>query len=209
MPRARPSNLGCYAVAIQRDVVVLDLAREAYLCLPDAISSPDEAGDLATCLAAARLPNRPTALPYAELPAPPMADLEDAAEGAFEVRDLLDAAIATVDVLINYRGRNLSGLLQLVSGQKPRPAVSPSPDPIGLARRWRRWMVLCPVPPKCLVRSFILVRYLQRHGAAATWVLGVRTWPFRAHCWVQAGPVALDDAHDKLVAYTPICAVRG
>ena len=59
------------------------------------------------------------------------------------------------------------------------------------------------------MRSFVLLRFLQRSGGKATWVFGVRTWPFGAHCWLQLGDVALDDDPARLVGYAPILAVGG
>jgi hypothetical protein len=44
-------------------------------------------------------------------------------------------------------------------------------------------------------------------GFDADWIIGVRTWPFMAHCWLQVGAVALDDDVERLAAYTPILAV--
>ena len=57
------------------------------------------------------------------------------------------------------------------------------------------------------MRSFVLLRFLQRSGLNARWVIGVRTWPFSAHCWLQIDDTALDDAWERLVVYEPILAV--
>lgn len=72
---------------------------------------------------------------------------------------------------------------------------------------FHRWAPFAPAPGKCLLRSFMLLRLLRRHGHDARWVFGVRTWPFRAHCWLQAGDVVLDDDVEALVALTPILVV--
>jgi hypothetical protein len=68
-------------------------------------------------------------------------------------------------------------------------------------------VVWAPAPRQCLVRSFMLMRFLTRAGADARLVFGVRTWPFGAHCWVQAGDQVLDDYADRLVGYSPIMAI--
>ena len=69
---------------------------------------------------------------------------------------------------------------------------------------WARWIPYAPVRAKCLVRSFLLLRWLVRRGHGAYWVFGVTTWPFRAHCWLQCGAVALDDDVERLAAYSVI-----
>ncbi|WP_312062938.1 lasso peptide biosynthesis B2 protein [Brevundimonas sp.] len=52
-----------------------------------------------------------------------------------------------------------------------------------------------------------VARVLASRGRGATWVFGVRTWPFSAHCWLQVGDVLLDDDLDRVALYTPIMAV--
>ena len=76
-----------------------------------------------------------------------------------------------------------------------------------LVAGFHRWAYWTPAPAKCLIRSFMLLRLLRRHGLDARWVFAVRTWPFEAHCWLQAGATVLDDAGDRLVAYHPILVV--
>lgn len=57
------------------------------------------------------------------------------------------------------------------------------------------------------MRSYLQLQYLHRLGLDADWVIGVRTWPFMAHCWLQVGAVALDDDVERLIPYTPILVV--
>ena len=83
-------------------------------------------------------------------------------------------------------------------------AASTSREIAAVFARLRPWS---PVGGACLKRSYQLLAYLRRLGLDAEWVIGVRAWPFMAHCWLQSGPVALDDDVERLVAYTPILAV--
>lgn len=203
-----------HAVCIGDDIMVLDLRTDAYLCLPgagrsDAATAPFDERRLTDILARAGLVLDAPGAPRARPPRAE-ADLEDSICGPLQWRDLIEAARASLDLLLTYRGRSLSQLLALASaGANTEASRSDHARALELARAFRRWSVLCPVPGKCLVRSFMLLRYLQRHGASAVWVFGVRTWPFRAHCWLQVGPVVLDDAHERLVSYSPILAVAG
>ena len=59
----------------------------------------------------------------------------------------------------------------------------------------------------CLFDSLALVRFLSRYDLYPDWVFGVREEPFRAHCWVQAGAVVLNDHLDNVSGYTPIMTV--
>jgi hypothetical protein len=218
MAKASPKHAGSdvHAVCIGDDIVVLDLRADTYLCLPRAgallqsdATTPVDERQLADILAQAGLVADPKSSPRIRPPRA-TADLEDACLGPLQWRDLIEAVRATLDVWLAYRRRTLSQLLVLaIAGSPSEPSAAAAARALDLARDFRRWSVLCPVPGKCLIRSFMLLRYLQRHGASAVWVFGVRTWPFRAHCWLQVGPVVIDDAHERLVAYAPILAVAG
>ena len=59
----------------------------------------------------------------------------------------------------------------------------------------------------CLLDSLTLVHFLAAEGIHADWVFGVKTGPFDAHCWVQHGEVALNDAPDRVRQYSPILIV--
>ena len=68
-------------------------------------------------------------------------------------------------------------------------------------------MPWAPFPGACLFRSYLLLRFLQRGGDDARWVIGVRTWPFEAHCWLQIDDVALDERCERLVRFQPLLAI--
>jgi hypothetical protein len=121
-------------------------------------------------------------------------------------REASALAGAMVDVLLHYRGRSLAHILSFVR-RRPVGGTPSQAEVLRLSAAFARVVVWLPLPGKCLVRSFTLLRFLQRQGQDATWCFGVRTWPFSAHCWLQAGDVALDDHADQLRAYTPIHAV--
>ncbi len=59
----------------------------------------------------------------------------------------------------------------------------------------------------CLLDSLALLRFLAANGVYAEWVFGVRTAPFRAHCWVQHGAVVFNDRPDRVRQYSPILRV--
>ena len=72
---------------------------------------------------------------------------------------------------------------------------------------WRRLAPWLPMDGVCLFRSGMLLAFLRALGPRPTWVFGVRTWPFQAHCWLQVEDIALDDEAERLCAYAPVLAV--
>jgi hypothetical protein len=59
----------------------------------------------------------------------------------------------------------------------------------------------------CLFDSLSIVELLARRGMFPTWVFGVQTAPFAAHCWVQDGAVVFNDTPERVRRFTPILAI--
>lgn len=59
----------------------------------------------------------------------------------------------------------------------------------------------------CLFESLALIEFLARQGQYPQWVVGVKTAPFVAHCWVQQDDVVFNDSVEHIRAFTPIMAV--
>jgi hypothetical protein len=64
-----------------------------------------------------------------------------------------------------------------------------------------------PRPYLCLFDSLALLELLARVGIYPQWVFGIRAEPFGAHCWLQMGDVVINDSMDKVVEYRPIMAI--
>ncbi|ACG78808.1 hypothetical protein PHZ_c2399 [Phenylobacterium zucineum HLK1] len=212
MPALHPKS---FLVAVDADLVLLQVDRDRYLCLPDAaalcvvsddgssIEASDPAvlehlaenGALAGSLAARPRP-RPPGLPERGQPEP-----------ARRVRalDVIRLALATLDCLVGYVGRPLQTVVRYGGVRRVDPARADEAE--RLAAVFHACAPWLPIQGKCLVRSFVLRRFLRRSGVDADWVFGVRTWPFSAHCWLQVGDRALDDYAERLDAYTPIMVV--
>lgn len=217
---------GVHGVGLGRDVVFLDVATD-YYCLADIgdavafdgarvqITQPD----LATTLTEAGL--IVSGAPTEETPRPDLPrrsrdlgerDLFTAKRragvltlGRVVMRTALDGALV-------YEGASFQRLLALAQrdrrGQSAwRSEDTPATAVIDQAHAFADALAWAPWKGECLYRSFTLLRRLQRRGLDATWVFGVRTWPFHAHCWLQIGETVLDDTIDRLVSYTPILAV--
>jgi hypothetical protein len=59
----------------------------------------------------------------------------------------------------------------------------------------------------CLFESLAMIEFLASFGVAASWVFGVQTAPFCAHCWVQLGDTVINDTVERVRGFTPIMAV--
>jgi hypothetical protein len=57
---------------------------------------------------------------------------------------------------------------------------------------------------RCLWDCLLLRRYLEACGLSCELWFGVKVEPFRAHCWLQWGDVAIDDDPGIVGTYTPI-----
>jgi hypothetical protein len=208
---------GVHAVAVGEDLVFLDADADRYICLADAagrahldpsgaavaVDDPEALDQLlgAGLLAVARQgPPRP---PRRTAPPPQRSAIAEAYDPP-AWRDAQALAHALWDLHRHYRGRPFPRILATA-----RPNGHPGPTPFSAALRaevdrFHRWSPYAPVPGKCLLRSFMLLRHLQRRGLDGLWVFGVRTWPFHAHCWLQCDDVVLDDQADRVAAYAPI-----
>lgn len=56
----------------------------------------------------------------------------------------------------------------------------------------------------CRFDSLALLEFLAFFERYPSWVFGVRTEPFSAHCWVQEGDWILNDTVERVRRYTPI-----
>jgi hypothetical protein len=201
---------------VDQDLVFLDTLRDAYFCVPDGGSHADlqaagrairlNGDDLLSDLRQAGLISRSRPEGVRPDPAEAIRPSASAVRSTYEaprLGDVIDALVAMADLALHYRGRRFSEILESAAQGRSPTTVCDS-RVFALADRFHRWIPYAPVSGKCLIRSFMLLRFLRRHGGDARWVFGVSTWPFRAHCWLQCGDTALDDHPDRLAAYTAL-----
>jgi hypothetical protein len=209
---------GVWLAWVGPDLVALTLSDGQYLCLPDLaaqvaarpdglVEVPDReiAGELvaAGLLGPAQAAHGAAAAPIT----PARRDLSLAPAHRTGRGAAAGLGRAWLAMVRHYYGRPLRRLV--AEARRARPP-SPRTDDQGLARRVADFEALLPWAPlqgECLFRSFMLLNFLRADGYDATWVFGVRTWPFQAHCWLQAGEVVLDDVLDRVKPFTPILAV--
>lgn len=199
-----------HAVAIGADLALLDLARDAYLCLPDAAAALTPEPRFAvlpgpvreTLEQGALLTLDPPCGRRAPPPLPERTIIHSSGRNRPGLRAIAAALAVPRDIRNARKGDGLHAWLAVADAAAP---LSPDPEAVAAAARlfWRlgAWL---PVEGECLVRSAMLVAFLRRMGLTADWVFGVRLWPFAAHCWVQSGDLCLNDDVERLWPYTPL-----
>jgi hypothetical protein len=217
-PRTWRLAPGVHATAVDDDVVFLDVAADAYSCLPGGAAALRLAPDGGVRLAAPGLaqmfveaglicPSPSPALPSSvrkTAPRPSASALRDV-YSAVRLGDSGDLTRALADLALHYRGKSFAQILRHAGGRpQPHPVDTPARDLFDAVDRFHRWVPYAPVSGKCLLRSFMLRGHLRRAGFDALWVFGVATWPFSAHCWLQSGETVLDETVERARAFTPI-----
>lgn len=207
-----------YIATIGDDVVLLDTIADAYVCVPDGVRlirpssdhvslAPADDAVLAAMIDAGLVEEVGAPAPR-RIPRRPTADLGEPGAGELHASDVLAFVGALWDLLWRYRGRTLGEIIRFATRDALGRSDVVLPGVARRARAFQRLAVWLPMPRKCLVRSFVLLRFLQRTGCSASWVFGVTTWPFRAHCWLQVGETILDDTADRIVEYEPILRIN-
>ena len=106
------------------------------------------------------------------------------------------------------RFSGLRAVLKHHSCKKSDPGgQGPVPDAIGrsLAARFIAWSpALFTSHDACLFRSLALARFLLANRFPTDIVIGVRSQPFRAHCWVQAGEMVFNEHLEIARDYCPV-----
>jgi len=209
-------HLAAHAAAadVDGDIVILDVVGGHYYCLPDAAAAFDFTNGarriidegLAEDLAAMDLTDqRPEPVSRAVLQT--AARQLDGTDMRLDRRERWHAVAAYGEMLRFYYARPFGRVLTLAQAVG---AQGPGRDTPELRRRvlaFRQWLPWAPFPGVCLFRSRMLLAFLRKSGLDATWVFGVRTWPFEAHCWLQVEDLVLDDTLDNVRNFTPIFMV--
>lgn len=204
-----------HAAVSGADLVLLDLDEGAYACVPGGATLVRACGprfelhldnvDLATDLEAAGF-----IVPGFGLSGPPAVPRPTAQlhleTGPVTLAQAARLGFELVDLARHFHGRSF-GRLIAVARHRRRVQIDAA-DPRLQAEASALFSLLPWIPGQgqCLYRSFLLLRLLNRTGLDATWMFGVRTWPFAAHCWLQVGDTVIDDDLDHVAGYSPILA---
>ena len=203
-----------HVASIEDDLVALDIESDAYFCLPGLGRYLVDAGDGQWTASNAVIADGlletglfRTAVQHWSAPIPSSAvrtsrRYEGPGPGRMAVMTL-----ATITARKAWRIQG-SPLKTLIARSPNLPLRhDQAAEAMADARLFDRWLPWVPAQGQCLYRAYLLRAFLASRGRGSTWVFGVRTWPFSAHCWLQVGDVLLDDDLDRVALYTPIMAV--
>lgn len=210
-----PLASSVHGATVGSDLVFLDVTRDAYVCLAGAA----EAGQL--CDDGAQIetddPALTAALQEAGLTGAVAVSRRMAPRANRSLRRLSNP-VATIDILTGLAmtwapaaaRRYHVPFAELIGWAQRRPlaAMDPLAEPcdraIAVVRAFQRRWPWALGRGQCLHRAYLLLTMLRRAGCDASWVFGVRTYPFEAHCWLQIGATVLDDPLTRLAAYEPL-----
>ncbi len=204
---------GVHGVAIESDLVVCDLVRDIFLLLPAAIAAPPTlavpVGDLGlspdgvAALQRAGLVSG-DARPARRRSRPPVRQTRvtalDVDPLGLRLHHGLAFAAAGIEAALRLAFRRL--------GTRHQPPLQAAPANLANELAVLRGLMLaCPGIRRCLPRALLTRAYLRRRGIALELVLGVRTHPFGAHCWLQSGDLLVDDQLDHVRGYKPVAVL--
>jgi hypothetical protein len=109
--------------------------------------------------------------------------------------------------------KNLGSLEHVIERVKARRPSSQMSDAFDLQRARELVSVCRYLRPlfyagrrNCLLDSLVTLEFLALYELFPTWVFGVRTAPFAAHCWVQYDDYIVNDRPEYVADFTPILA---
>ncbi len=207
----QPLAKGVFMTAVGRDVVVLDLATDTYVCLPDAAGqmvlrdgSVEAELGLLGLLADAGLLGGASLASRVALPSHPSRELPTPSNVWTPLRSVLFARAVVSNGRLGA-GPRIRTLIESLPIASSRPANNARVGAVAAA--FKAFLPWAPNQGACLYRAFVLLTMLRLTGENARWVFGVRTWPFGAHCWLQIDDAVVDDDPERVSHYTPILAV--
>lgn len=125
------------------------------------------------------------------------------------VMDTMKFFAACLRVAVMLRISSLEGVLDFL-----RRTTVYSPiiiDQHELRRRVQVFRYLRPLVyasrDQCLYDSLVLSYFLRMNRIPSTLVIGVKTVPFAAHCWVQMDQLVVNGTHDFVRGFVPIFSV--
>lgn len=204
-----------HAACCGEDLVLLDLAKGSYACLPGCgpmtqlgaassalvVRDPDLAQGLLAIAAAEEGKGAPR---HAATPAE--RDLSQAAQVRLGPADGAAMLAALGAMALSYWRAPFAQLIDTARLRR-LGACGEARALTRAARAFAQMLPWVPAQGVCLYRSFFLLTFLRRHGLSASWVFGVQTYTFEAHCWLQAGDLVLDDYVEHVAGFSPIMAL--
>lgn len=125
--------------------------------------------------------------------------------------DVWSFVVASTRAAAALKWRTIQGVVGAVERRMRRGRAAGAPGDLDLVRRrvaaFNMLRPLFPMNYLCLFDSLALLNFLAADALYPTWIFGVRTDPFHAHCWVQAGDLVCNDEVEHVRSYTPILMI--
>jgi hypothetical protein len=133
---------------------------------------------------------------------------ESLLDGVPQKAGLLGAGRGALAILRTRRRLRREGLAAMLAELEClKPLVPGGTEPGAIAAAFDLSRMLLDSVDQCLPHALALAGALFRAGCAAEFVIAVRGRPFRAHSWVQANGVLLNDRLDRVRDFVPILAI--
>jgi hypothetical protein len=201
-------------------LIVLDLRRDRYFCVPDSI-----AGEMRAWLEQRHNSAPPPASAHMLEKAGVRRESDPIPTNALKDRILVPDGFAKFDagsepaartvsvarqVAATWISLRLVPLERIVSTRHTRAPLPLNGDlqaTLTLAATFERSRPFVPIARNCLLDSLALDSWLARRGVGAQLIFGVVAEPFAAHCWLQTKEALLNDSYDNVSSFTPILAL--
>lgn len=187
-------------------IVVLDIAADRYFQMREAhrrsfLAQAERTGPQNW--------HQPEELPRPRDWLPPRKSSPSIDEGPFQLPAVAAAIWTQRRVERRLATQSFRGLLLDFRQVRDRRTVkSPNNcDPGKVIRAFEHARLLRSAATRCLPRSVALALRLASQRVRALVVIGVKSEPFGAHCWVQSGDTVLSDSIEETLRYTPILVV--
>lgn len=194
-----------HLVRIEDDIVILDLHRDSYLCWI-AKDEPTEPDSLAAALVEAGFARGQPGdrLAKQESRRREWQDLPRV-QPAVDFAALWRFAFAFCQSFWWAAGRPLGTVFKRFQSQHwpPDRVLADLAVAVATFDSMASWL---PWSPECRFRSLLLRQFLR---CDLDWIVGVRLYPFRAHCWLATDAIVVGDSAHRVIGYEPIYIFPG
>jgi hypothetical protein len=211
---------GLYHVRCQDDIILLDLRQDRYFAIPRPLipafrrlieDGEDDDRDYKQLSAVLD----PDGLQRRQAPGPDrchpvsISNRLIPSQCAANITSLARAVLFRTLAALWLRTASLERILAAIERRKRSVAHIPQ-DPEkagGVAYAFSCITPFFPVDDRCLSISLALMMAMIERRLPATLVIGVRTAPFSAHCWIQIEDALVNDEPDVVRSFSPILAI--
>ncbi|QNA85433.1 lasso peptide biosynthesis B2 protein [Sphingomonas sp. So64.6b] len=199
--------------------VFLDLPRDRYFCLSEALDSVFQrwAAGEPISLAEQELlvgcgviePGGSRCAGPAHYP-PAMRDYATDGVSGASFSDVLAAMLGQLRAQLRLKRLSLASIVSHLTMQQMGASLQSQGEmrQRRIACAFGTSAMLLRAADRCLPRAIAARQLCHRHGQAAALIFGVRLNPFAAHSWVQSGDAVIVGDLEQVRLYTPILVVR-